>query len=281
MRGRTDERRRAAQDRRRARARSAVAGQEGTGLAADQARAAEGRLQGRAQGRLQTSAQSSVGQAIRRTACSSEQRCGQRLGPSRVEGARRRGRWRSGGRNARGAANLSSPATGLARPLRRHELVEACLDGCAQTRALQGSGGLRSGAGPAVRVALVGSGVSADRPGACRRRAAALSSGGCRSRPSHQAAGVRRGAHAVGGATSGSTKTAAEGNGAGVRMEDLLGDRVRDRLRNVRTGLQSILQLLSKDGVRPRELQLVAPTGAEEDSGEVGQERNRLVGTNL
>ena len=49
-------------------------------------------------------------------------------------------------------------------------------------------------------------------------------------------------------------------SGPGVRMEDLLGDRVRDRLRNVRTGLQSILQLLSKDAAGPGELQLVAPT---------------------
>src|SRR5687767_539915 len=48
-------------------------------------------------------------------------------------------------------------------------------------------------------------------------------------------------------------------NGAGVQMEDLLGDRVRNRLRNVRTGLQSILQLLSKDAADPGELQLVAP----------------------
>lgn len=48
-------------------------------------------------------------------------------------------------------------------------------------------------------------------------------------------------------------------NGAGARMEDLLGDRVRDRLRNVRTGLQSILQLLSKDAADPGELRLVAP----------------------
>ncbi len=52
------------------------------------------------------------------------------------------------------------------------------------------------------------------------------------------------------------------GNGAGVQMEDLLGDRVRDRLRHVRSGLQSILQLLSKDAADAGELQLVAPTGA-------------------
>ena len=47
-------------------------------------------------------------------------------------------------------------------------------------------------------------------------------------------------------------------SGPGVRMEDLLGDRVRDRLRNVRTGLQSLLQLLSKDA-DAGELRLVAP----------------------
>lgn len=51
-----------------------------------------------------------------------------------------------------------------------------------------------------------------------------------------------------------------QSNGAGVEMEDLLGDRVRDRLRNVRSGLQSILQLLSKDAADAGELQLVAPT---------------------
>jgi len=48
-------------------------------------------------------------------------------------------------------------------------------------------------------------------------------------------------------------------NGAGVQMEDLLGDRVRGRLRNVRSGLQSILHLLSKDAADPGELRLVAP----------------------
>src|SRR3990167_3567853 len=38
-----------------------------------------------------------------------------------------------------------------------------------------------------------------------------------------------------------------QSNGATVRVEDLLGDRVRDRLRHVKTGLQSILQLLSTE----------------------------------
>jgi DNA-binding transcriptional MerR regulator len=45
-------------------------------------------------------------------------------------------------------------------------------------------------------------------------------------------------------------------NGASVQVEAVLGDRVRDRLRHVRTGLQSILQLLSKE---PEELRLVPP----------------------
>ncbi len=36
-------------------------------------------------------------------------------------------------------------------------------------------------------------------------------------------------------------------NGAAVRVEEVLGDRARDRVRHVRHGLQAILQLLSKD----------------------------------
>jgi DNA-binding transcriptional MerR regulator len=50
-----------------------------------------------------------------------------------------------------------------------------------------------------------------------------------------------------------------KGNGATVHMEDLLGNRMRDRLRHVRTGLQSILQILSKDAADPGELRLVPP----------------------
>ena len=49
-----------------------------------------------------------------------------------------------------------------------------------------------------------------------------------------------------------------QSNGATVRVEDLLGDRVRDRLRQVKTGLQSILQLLSKEHLEG-ELRLVPP----------------------
>ena len=45
---------------------------------------------------------------------------------------------------------------------------------------------------------------------------------------------------------------------SGVRVEEMLGDRVKDRLKNVRSGLQSILQMLSHD-VDHGELQLVPP----------------------
>ena len=50
----------------------------------------------------------------------------------------------------------------------------------------------------------------------------------------------------------------APANGAGASMvEEILGDRVRGRIRNVRDGLQSLLQMLSRDS--QRELQLVPP----------------------
>jgi DNA-binding transcriptional MerR regulator len=48
-------------------------------------------------------------------------------------------------------------------------------------------------------------------------------------------------------------------NGAAVLTEEVLGDRVRDSLKSVKTGLESILQLLSKDGEHQPELLLVAP----------------------
>ena len=51
--------------------------------------------------------------------------------------------------------------------------------------------------------------------------------------------------------------------GAAVLIEEALGDHVRDRLRQVKTGLQSILQMLAKDGVEAAELQLVPPTATE------------------
>ena len=47
--------------------------------------------------------------------------------------------------------------------------------------------------------------------------------------------------------------------GAAELMEAALGDHVRGRLRHVKTGLQSILQMLAKDGVEAAELQLVPP----------------------
>jgi DNA-binding transcriptional MerR regulator len=46
---------------------------------------------------------------------------------------------------------------------------------------------------------------------------------------------------------------------AAALVEDAGGDRVRDSLRHVKSGLQSILQLLAKDGVESSELQLVPP----------------------
>jgi DNA-binding transcriptional MerR regulator len=49
---------------------------------------------------------------------------------------------------------------------------------------------------------------------------------------------------------------------ATVSVEDVLGDRVRERLRHVKSGLQSILELLSADGEHQVELQLVAPASS-------------------
>lgn len=48
-------------------------------------------------------------------------------------------------------------------------------------------------------------------------------------------------------------------NSPTVRVEEVLGDRARDRVRHVRHGLQAILQLLSKDVGDVAELQLVPP----------------------
>lgn len=52
----------------------------------------------------------------------------------------------------------------------------------------------------------------------------------------------------------------AEDDGPALVLEDVLGDPVRDRLRNVRSGLQSILLILAKDGVAAAELKLVPPS---------------------
>ena len=45
-----------------------------------------------------------------------------------------------------------------------------------------------------------------------------------------------------------------------VEVSEVLGDRVKDRLKHVKTGLQSILQILSRDGQAAGELQLVPPS---------------------
>ena len=44
-----------------------------------------------------------------------------------------------------------------------------------------------------------------------------------------------------------------------LMVDEVLGAGVRDKLRNVKSGLQSILQLLAKDGADQGELRLVAP----------------------
>lgn len=45
-----------------------------------------------------------------------------------------------------------------------------------------------------------------------------------------------------------------------VEVDDVVGDLVKDRLKHVKTGLQSILQILSRDGQPAGELQLVPPS---------------------
>ena len=45
-----------------------------------------------------------------------------------------------------------------------------------------------------------------------------------------------------------------------IRVEEALGANVRERLKTVKSGLQSILEMLSKDGDHQPELRLVAPT---------------------
>jgi DNA-binding transcriptional MerR regulator len=47
---------------------------------------------------------------------------------------------------------------------------------------------------------------------------------------------------------------------ASMSVDEALGDRVRERLRHVKSGLQSILEMLSKDGEQQPELHLVAPS---------------------
>ena len=51
-------------------------------------------------------------------------------------------------------------------------------------------------------------------------------------------------------------------NGAAMLVGEAVGDRVVDQLRSVRSGLQSILEILSRDGEEQPELKLVAPAAA-------------------
>ncbi len=57
----------------------------------------------------------------------------------------------------------------------------------------------------------------------------------------------------------------AKNNGAALLIEEVLGEHVRDRLRHVKTGLQSILQMLAKGGVEAAELQLAPPPATEKN----------------
>ena len=61
----------------------------------------------------------------------------------------------------------------------------------------------------------------------------------------------------------GETGDGGEESGAAVLVREVVGDRVRDSLRDVKTGLQSILRLLAKDGVETAELELVPPSPVE------------------
>jgi DNA-binding transcriptional MerR regulator len=49
-------------------------------------------------------------------------------------------------------------------------------------------------------------------------------------------------------------------NGGAVLVQEVFGDRVREQLREVKSGLKSILEMLSKDGEHQPELRLVAPS---------------------
>ena len=51
-------------------------------------------------------------------------------------------------------------------------------------------------------------------------------------------------------------------NGASVLVEEVVDARMREQLRNVKSGLKSILEMLSKEGEQQPELRLVAPTAA-------------------
>jgi DNA-binding transcriptional MerR regulator len=52
-------------------------------------------------------------------------------------------------------------------------------------------------------------------------------------------------------------------NGAAVLVEEVLDHRVREGLKTVKTGLQSILEMLSRDGEHQPELRLVAPQASQ------------------
>ena len=51
-----------------------------------------------------------------------------------------------------------------------------------------------------------------------------------------------------------------------IHVEEALGANVRERIKSVKSGLQSILEMLAKDGEHQHELRLVAPTAPRKKS---------------
>lgn len=54
--------------------------------------------------------------------------------------------------------------------------------------------------------------------------------------------------------------------GGPIHVEEVLGANVRERLKHVKSGLQGILEMLSKDGEHQHELRLVAPSAPKKKS---------------
>jgi DNA-binding transcriptional MerR regulator len=67
---------------------------------------------------------------------------------------------------------------------------------------------------------------------------------------------------------------AADPSPAAIAVGDVLGDLARTKLRLVRSGLEDILQLLSRDARQAPELQLVAPAPVARKSKEKGAKRH-------
>ena len=64
-------------------------------------------------------------------------------------------------------------------------------------------------------------------------------------------------------------------NGAAVLVEEVVGDRVRNQLRQVKSGLRSILELLSKGVEEQPELRLVAPSAPKKKAAAKAKGKNK------